>query len=84
MPRTIYKYPFMDSTTIEVTSGEPKPLFAGIDPATGAVAVWCEVDPDGEDTATFSFVGTGWEVPQGSYVGSCIAPGGFVWHVYRT
>ncbi len=86
--RTVYKYPLTQHANgqhIEVPRGS-EPLFVGINPATGWLAVWVEVDPDVDDTTTMTFiiVGTGSPLPDiaHTHFGSVVI-NAFVFHVYR-
>ena len=49
-----------------------------------AIHAWAE-NPDGEPltvTRTFRVIGTGWDVPDGTYLGT-VFDGPYVWHVYE-
>jgi len=76
----IWKYE-LESTTVLKIPGNPNFLCVGLDP-TNRVCIWMEVDTEAEE-GNFSFrvVGTGHEVPVGTYLGT-VTKGSLVLHVY--
>ena len=87
--RTIWKYPMTDGEELVVQGGARLEVrHIGIDPAGSPElpCVWVGLDPDEEiniEEIALVFIGTGQSVPDGEHVGSCVASGGFVWHVFE-
>lgn len=51
----------------------------------GIICLWAEVVPDNPpETVRYRIIGTGWDIPPAAdkYLGTVLAPGGFVWHVW--
>lgn len=50
----------------------------------GVPVLWAVVDPASDpEVVEFAVVGTGWEVPAGSYRGTVQVPSGLVWHLFE-
>jgi len=94
--RTVWKYTLTPDVAMRIDGGDPNVVHVGVDPQwldspvsadmTNVPTVWVELDPDGGDHITLTFIGTGHPVPGGTHdrhVGSCATPGGLVWHVYE-
>lgn len=80
--KTVYKYP-ITGKPISLPY-EYKILTVGF--SDESVCVWIELESDVGCTEKLyiDYIGTGWEVTgTGIYVGTVIAPDGFVWHVYK-
>lgn len=81
--KTIWKYEVgLGQTTITIPVGSII-VSAGLDPATGGLAVWAEVESDSPtETLEITVAGTGKKRPRGSFVGS-VMQGPFMWHIYE-
>lgn len=88
--RTIWKFPITVGgiTPINIPVGAQVRL-AALDPASGAPAIWIELDPEAPMiNRRFVIYGTGHEIegdggsPSDLHVGSLI-DGDFVWHIYE-
>jgi hypothetical protein len=89
--RTVWKYPLSPDYATRIDGGDPRVVHVGVDPAAATdhdrncPTAWVELEPDGiGDHLMLVFVGTGHSIPWQDYqhVGSCVTPGGLVWHVY--
>jgi hypothetical protein len=95
--RVVWKFTMIPDMECTITGGDPRVVHVAVDPfwvAQGLLdrlecnvpTVWVELDPDSAaDELRLVFVGTGHPVPLGQttrHVGSCVTPGGLVWHVY--
>lgn len=92
--RVVWKYTLTPEAASFVQGGDPRVRHVGIDPLwkdepdrleANVPTVWVELEPEGDDSISLVFVGTGHSIPWGQdsrHVGSCITPGGLVWHVY--
>jgi hypothetical protein len=83
--RTVHKYA-LDHGRTTITGGSPQVVHVGVDPAGSDAlpTVWVELDPEGEDAITLSFIGTGHVVPRlHRHIGSVVMPVRLVWHVYQ-
>lgn len=79
--KVIYKYPLeVDVCTIEL------PVFCKVvcvHEQNGVPTLWIEQDTKLRTVdTTFYVVGTGQELPDAAYVGTCFI-GSYVWHVYK-
>lgn len=90
MNRVIWKFPIPlgELVTISLPAATQVRL-TGLDPATGEVTIWVELDPDAARVdRRFLVYGTGHPIkgdggyPWDIHVGSVIADP-FVWHVYE-
>ena len=95
--RTVWKYTLTPEVALRIEGGDPRVVHVGVDPfwltkglperlECNVPSVWVELDPDGGDHITLTFIGTGHPAPGGRYdrhVGSCATPAGLVWHVYE-
>lgn len=83
--KTVWKFPLQVTklTVVEAPADAPVRL-AALDPASGAPAVWLEVDTEAPRVERrFRIHGTGHEVDEDEqHVGS-MADRSFVWHVYE-
>jgi hypothetical protein len=87
--RVIWKFPLHSIETVVRTSAHAPIALCGLDPVSGAPALWIKNNPDAEAVdRTFVIYGTGHEIegdegfPYDIHVGSVI-DGPFVWHVYE-
>jgi hypothetical protein len=91
--RKVYKYLVPFSSTQRAVAqprapmpGDSKIVAVGMDPETGAPAIWAEVVTDGDydgRTRTFAAFATGAPLPSGwAHRGTAFC-GTFVWHVYE-
>ena len=83
--RTIWKYPLDMRGWNRVPIGpDAKVVLAAIDPASGAPAIWVDLDPDTDrGERQFAVIGTGHDIEPGAkHVGSMIDRS-FVWHIFE-
>jgi hypothetical protein len=95
--RTVWKYTLTPDVATRIDGGDPRVVHVAVDPIwlnsplrlrpeANVPTAWVELEPEGGDHITLTFIGTGQAVPLGVYdrhVGSCVTPGGLVWHVYE-
>jgi hypothetical protein len=87
--RRVWKYTLPPDVAFRIEGGGARVVHVGIDPAADALmsflpTVWVELEPEASGHIILGFVGTGHPVPWDGawHVGSCMTPGGLVWHVY--
>jgi hypothetical protein len=87
--RTVWKFTIplhskaRDTLSFDAPAGA-EPTLVGIDPATGDIGIWLEVETDRpKELRTFSVVGTGHRVPADWRRAGSVIDGQFVWHVYE-
>ena len=79
--RTVHKYKIPDAVTHVPMPAGAKILCVNIQ--RGIAVIWAEVDTEAAEVVRkFRFVGTGWEVPDGIYVGTAFHEH-LVWHIYE-
>lgn len=81
--RTIHKFDIGIGGTTRVIELPEDAKVLCISERFGGVFAWIELDDEARFGASFVFevVGTGWELPEGKYIGTSFV-GEFVWHVY--
>lgn len=83
--KTVWKFPVSRAsiTRIDIPF-DAKIALVGLDPATGGVAIWVQLEKTAEkETRRFRVYGTGQDIePDDRHVGSVIDRD-FVWHVYE-
>lgn len=83
--RTVWKFPLISTGPCDIDVPEGGVIkFVGVDPATGLLAFWAEVDANASTKPRrFQVCGTGLSVPdRAAHLGSVIQ-GTLVWHLYE-
>lgn len=89
--KSIWKYPItvqQEPQIIEIPLVGNGVIHAGVDP-NGQPCIWAEVDSSlSSIPVAIRLVGTGWDIGESldefRHVGSFVAGGCFVWHVYES